>query len=153
MKISIHMLSLLYEYSIVLDSTEADLIYYQNVYCFIVSKIVLNFITSQLNVFAQVQWSDSVLKFQFTVHVSRFPALELMEAKKLHAEYFGTEQFDVWITFLCHHIHELETFKNSPFTSNHSDSRTKAKLIYHTLYVQCAVKVNTNTVFYITTFK
>ena len=82
MKISIHMLSLLYEYSNVLDSTEADLIYYQNVYCFIVSKIVLNFITSQLNVFAQVQWSDSVLKFQFTVHVSRFPALELMEAKK-----------------------------------------------------------------------
>jgi len=55
MKISIHVLSLLYEYSNVLDSTEADLIYYQNVYCFIVSKIVLNFITSQLNVFAQVQ--------------------------------------------------------------------------------------------------
>jgi len=25
------------------------------------------------------------------------------------------EQFDIWITFLRHHMHELQTFKNAPF--------------------------------------
>jgi len=25
-----------------------------------------------------------------------------------------TEQFDIWITFQCHHIHELQTVQNGP---------------------------------------
>ena len=29
-----------------------------------------------------------------------------------------TEQFDVWIALLCHHIQKLEPFKNSPFLAN-----------------------------------
>jgi len=28
-----------------------------------------------------------------------------------------TEQFDVWIAFLCHHIQELRSFEDSPFLS------------------------------------